>query len=72
MDRTLIVKNLECGEYKIVETGELDGYKLEETEYEFIIGRYNQEVKLSVDLETIKNYKNTFCIQKIDEENQGH
>lgn len=64
-DGTLIINNLEWGQYKIVETGELDGYKLEDISFEFDIDRYNHKYSL-IDSNTIKNHKNSLTIQKVD------
>lgn len=69
-DGQLVIDNLEWGSYLIKETKALDGYVPSDTEYSFVIGRYNSEIVLEVDKGTIANAQTEITFYKTAKYNE--
>ena len=60
----LTIGGLKWGDYKLVETEANTGYILDETPYEFTIGRVDTKIVLDVDKGSIKNVPNEITLEK--------
>lgn len=63
-DGELVIDNLEWGAYYIKETKAADGYVPSDTEFHFVIGRYNSDIVLEVDKGTIENIQTEITFKK--------
>lgn len=70
-DGELVINNLEWGEYYIKETKALDGYVPSDTEFSFVIGRYNSDIVLEVDKGTIENIQTELTFKKEGKYNES-